>query len=86
MKSQEPGVSTSDVEVANIDKHGVWLFVRGAEYFLPYSEYPWFKDAKVADILHVELLHEDHLHWPSLDVDLSVHALRNPEAYRLTYQ
>ena len=79
-------MSTSDVEVANIDKHGLWVFVRGAEYFLPYSEYPWFRDAKVAHILDVELLHEDHLYWPSLDVDLSVKTLRDPEAYPLTYQ
>ena len=86
MRSQEPGVSTSDVEVANIDKHGVWLFVKGSEYFLPYSDYPWFKDAKVADILEVELLHEGHLHWPSLDVDLSVESLRDPDGYPLVYQ
>ena len=79
-------MSTSDVEVANIDKHGLWVCARGAEYFLPYSEYPWFRDAKVADILDVELLHEDHLYWPSLDVDLSVKTLRDPEAYPLTYQ
>ena len=86
MKSQEPGVNTSDVEVANIDKHGIWLFVKGAEYFLPHNEYPWFKKATVADILNVQLLHEDHLYWPTLDIDLSVASLRNPDAYPLVYQ
>ena len=78
--------STAGVEVANIDKHGLWLFVNGAEYFLPFSEYPWFSDAKVAEILNVQLLHEDHLHWPALDVDLSVESLRSPEGFPLTYQ
>jgi ribosomal protein S1 len=86
MNSQELGASTSDVEVANIDRHGIWLFAMGAEYFLPYSEYPWFKAAKVADILNIELLHGDHVHWPVLDVDLSLKSLRNPEAYPLIYQ
>ena len=86
MRSQEPGASTSDVEVANIDKHGVWLFVNGAEYFLPYTDYPWFKDAKVADILDVQLLHQEHLHWPALDVDLSVESLRRPDGYPLLYR
>jgi hypothetical protein len=86
MKSQQLGTPTSDVEVANIDAHGVWLYVQGAEYFLPYSDYPWFKDARVADILNVRLLHKDHLHWPTLDVDLSVKALRNPDAYPLVYR
>ena len=85
MRLQKPGASTSDVEVANIDKHGIWLFVNGAEYFLPYAEYPWFKDARVAEILAVELLHEDHLHWPALDVDLSLESLRDPDGYPLVY-
>ena len=86
MKLQELGTSTSDVEVANIDTHGVWLYVKGAEYFLPYAEYPWFKDARVADILDVQLLHEDLLHWPALDADLSVKSLRDPDAYPLVYR
>ena len=86
MRSQERGVSTSSVEVANIDGHGLWLFVKGAEHFLPYSEYPWFRDAKLADILNVQLLHEDHLYWPDLDVDLSIGSIGKPEAYPLVYQ
>ena len=86
MKSPQLGTHTSDIEVANIDAHGVWLYVKGAEYFLPYPEYPWFKEAKVADILDVHLLHDDHLHWPALDVDLSVKSLRDPDAYPLTYR
>ena len=86
MKSQQPGARTLDVEVANIDSHGVWLYVRGAEYFLPYEEYPWFKDARLADIIDVRLLHKDHLHWPALDVDLSVKSLRDPDSYPLIYR
>jgi hypothetical protein len=60
--------------------------VRDKEYFLPYDEYPWFREAKVRDVLNVRLLHEDHLHWPKLDVDLSVESLENPERFPLTYQ
>lgn len=86
MKSPQHGTHASDVEVANIDPHGVWLYVNGAEYFLPYPEYPWFKEAKVADILDVRLLHDDHLHWPALDVDLSIKSLREPKAYPLIYR
>ena len=86
MKSPQLGENTSGAEVANIDAHGLWVFVKGAEYFLPYDEYPWFRDAKVADILNVQLLHESHLHWPALDVDLSLDCLRNPEGYPLRYQ
>ena len=86
MRSRAPGAHTSGVEVVSIDGHGVWLYVNGAEHFLSYTEYPWFRDAKVAEILDVHLLHEDHLHWPGLDVDLSVKALRNPGAHPLVYR
>jgi hypothetical protein len=86
MKSQPLGASTSEVEVLNIDRHGLWLYVAGAEYFLAYEKYPWFQDAKVSEVLHVELLHERHLHWPELDVDLSLESLKRPEASPLTYR
>jgi hypothetical protein len=59
--------------------------VRGKEYFLPYEEYPWFRYARVRDILNVTLVHEDHLRWPALDVDLSIASLERPESYPLTY-
>ncbi len=83
MKSQAPGASTSEAEVTNIDAHGIWVYVRGTEYFLPHAEYPWFKDARVSEIVEVELLHGVHLHWPSLDVDLAVDSLEDPGKYPL---
>ena len=84
MKSQKPGASTSEAEVTNIDTHGIWVYVTGREYFLPYADYPWFRDAKVSDLVNVELLHGVHLHWPSLDVDLAVDSLEDPARYPLT--
>ena len=84
MKSQKPGASTSEAEVTSIDTHGIWVYVAGREYFLPYADYPWFRDARVSDLVNVELLHGVHLHWPSLDVDLAVDSLEDPERYPLT--
>ena len=86
MRSQKLGASTSDAEVTNIDCHGLWLFVKGTEYFLPYEEYPWFKEARVTDVLNVKLYHETHLHWPALDVDLCLESLQNPNAFPLAYK
>ena len=83
MKSSTLGTSISAVEVTHISAHGVWLLVKGGEYFLPYEEFPWFKDAKIGDILNVKLLHATHLHWPKLDVDLSLKSLQEPSAYPL---
>ena len=86
MRLQKRGKSTSQVEVTNISLHGLWLYVRGKEYFLPFDEYPWFKDAKVRDILAVELHRETHLHWSRLDVDLDVAILESPQQYPLVYK
>ena len=86
MKSKTLGGSTSRVEVLNIDAHGLWLYAQGKEYFLPYDEFPWFKNATVADILNVELQHEFHLHWPALDVDLDLRSLEDTSETPLVYQ
>jgi len=59
------------------------LFVKDTEYFLSYEDFPWFKDARVSEILEVELHHGFHLHWPRLDVDLDVASLKNPEQFPL---
>ena len=56
------------------------------EYFLPYSEYPWFQNAKISELYHVELLHSTHLYWPELDIDLNLDLLKNPEKYPLIYR
>ena len=39
MKSGEPGLDTSPVEVTNISKHGFWLLLEERELFLPFSEF-----------------------------------------------
>ena len=83
MTSAAPGVSTSPVEVTNISKHGFWLLLENEELFLPFSEFPWFRDVPVGKILHVELPSSDHLCWPELDVDLSVESIRHPEKFPL---
>ena len=70
-------------EVTNVGALGLWLLVHDTEYFLPYDQYPWFKEARIADILNVTLVSEDHLHWPALDVDLCVESLDHPEDFPL---
>lgn len=71
------------LEVTNISQHGIWLYWDGREFFLSYEHYPWFKDAKVKDILDVRLESREHLYWPELDVDLSLSILEGPEKYPL---
>ena len=79
-----PGPATSDVEVTNISRHGIWLLLDDREYFLPFTDFPWFEQATVGAIHQVERPRPDHLHWPQLDVDLAVDSIRHPERYPLT--
>ena len=83
MKSVALGPSTSPVEVTNVSPHGFWLFIGQRELFLPFRTFPWFKEASVAAITHVELPSPHHLYWPDLDVDLAVESIEHPEKYPL---
>ncbi len=56
MSSQALGKNTSVVEVTNISKHGIWLLTREKELFIPYEEFPWFKDATIHPCLFQTLL------------------------------
>ena len=60
--------------------------VQDTEYFLPYDDFPWFRQATVGQILNVRLLRQDHLHWPELDVDLCIDSLSEPDKFPLIYR
>jgi len=83
MKSEALGRPTLDVEVTNISRHGLWLLVDEEELFLPFDEFPWFMEASVSAVLNVQRQGADHLHWPALDVDLTLESIRHPERYPL---
>lgn len=86
MRLVEHGTSTSKTEVSNISPYGVWLYVRGKEYFLSYKDFPWFKDARLSEIQNVQLIHGRNLHWEDLDVDLALESLEHPDRYPLRYR
>jgi len=83
MRSETLGENTSQVEVTNISRHGLWLLIDDEELFLPFDEFPWFKDASVQAVLNVQRQGPEHLHWPALDVDLTLDSIRHPEKYPL---
>lgn len=83
MKSAPPGQGTSVVEVANVTPSGFWLLVEGRERFLPFKDFPWFRDATIAELTHVLLPSPHHLYWPTLDIDLAVESLDHPDKYPL---
>jgi len=78
-----PGVATSEVEVSLASNKGFWLLLKSEEFFVPYTEFPWFKRATLEQITTVEWPTPNHLYWPLLDVDLAVESIRNPSLFPL---
>ena len=83
MKSELIGAGTSTAEVLNVSPHGFWLWAKGREFFLGFADFPWFRSATVGQLFAVQLLHEDHLYWPQLDVDLDFDRILHPEKFPL---
>ena len=78
-----PGANTSVPEVTHISKNGFWLLLDDEELLLPFSEFPWFRQATIEQLTTIEWPSADHLYWPMLDVDLSVESIRCPEKFPL---
>jgi hypothetical protein len=50
---------------------------------MSFKDFPWFREASVAAVLHVERPQSEHLYWPDLDIDLAVDSISHPERYPL---
>jgi hypothetical protein len=83
MNSPAHGKGTLAVEVTNVSGHGVWLLSHGKELFIPYDDFPWFKDQPINAILNVEELSSGHFYWPTIDVDLTEEIIEHPERFPL---
>jgi hypothetical protein len=71
------------IEVANVTRHGFWLLLDGQEHFLPFAQFPWFRDASIENLTTIERPSPHHLYWPKLDIDLAVESIEHPERYPL---
>jgi hypothetical protein len=69
-----------------VSPHGFWLFIGERELFVSFEDFPWFRDASIRQITHVEMPSAHHLHWPDLDIDLAADSLAHPERYPLISQ
>jgi len=83
MVSAALGNNISDVEVTNVSKHGFWIFLGSEELYLPFEQFPWFREAPIGKVTNVERPQPHHLYWPDLDVDLHIDSIRNPERFPL---
>jgi Protein of unknown function (DUF2442) len=83
-KSSARGARTSarKVEVLGLTPHALWLLVGDREYMLDFARFPWFQDATMRAAQDVSLRF-DHLYWSTLEVDLHLDSLSEPERFPL---
>lgn len=86
MNSKTSGTGISDCSITNINDLGIWILVEDSEYFIPFSDYPGFKDASVSRIFQVKFHSPSQLHWESLDIDIELDALKKPESFPLVFK
>ena len=66
-------------EALNVSPHGFWLLMAAEELFVPFDQFPWFRNATLAQISKVDRPSPNHLYWPDLDVDPTVESIRHPQ-------
>lgn len=59
------------------------MLIKGRKLFVPFNEFPWFKDASAGAILNVQLPSPHHPTWPDLNIDLAVESIEHPERFPL---
>ena len=86
MNSSLLGTNISHNEITSIETTGFWLLVDGAEYFVPFEDYPIFKPATLQQIFAVKRVSPTQFRWDDLDADLELEALQQPEHYPLKWK
>ncbi len=86
MDSSKSGIDISVCSITGINDLGLWVLVEEKEYFVPFAEYPGFKDSSVNQILNIKYLPPSQLHWDEIDMDIELQALVKPEAYPLVFK
>ena len=85
-ENQRASVSSAFYEITNITAFGLWLLVDDQEYFVPFSDYPVFQEATVAQICSIQRLSPRQFHWPEIDADIELDALETPERFPLQFR
>ena len=82
-KTLKQNSKPTSVNVRSIMPDGIFLSVYENDYYLSFNRLPWFREAKLSDIINVSMLGEDAIRWEALDVDLEIDSLKYPEKYPL---
>ena len=86
MISSKSGTDILDCNITSINDLGIWILIEDKEYFIPFSEYPGFKNASLNQVFNVRFLPPSQLYWEEIDVDIELKALVQPESFSLIYK
>ncbi len=86
MDSSTSGTGTSTCNVTGINDLGFWVLVEDKEYFVPFSDYPGFKDSSINQILNIRFSPPSQLHWIDIDMDIELPSLAQPESFPLVFK
>ncbi len=85
-KSAKSGkLISNEAQVLGVTSFGLWVLVSQTEYFLPFTEFPWFLNSSVKDIFDLKIYFSNHLRWEKLDIDIELESLAHLEKYPLKY-
>lgn len=77
-------ISQSETLITSIERDGFWLLTEEGEYYVSFEDYPDFVNATIAQI-HNFRQSFDGFHWPDLDIDIELDALKHPERFPLKF-
>jgi hypothetical protein len=86
MISSKSGTDISDCSITSINDLGIYVLIENNEYFIPFTDYPGFKNASLNQVFKVRFYPPTQLHWEDIDVDIELQALMKPESFPLIYK
>lgn len=75
------GINTLS-KVLSITGQGILITIKEGDFFLNYKSYPWFKNAKINEVLNIKR-DQEAIYWDSLDVEIEIDSILNPQNYPL---
>ena len=76
------GINTSENKTCFLGTlpEGIAILVNGKEYFLRYTDFPWFEYCNAVELRDMTA-DRWGVYWNTLDIDLSIESLENPERF-----
>lgn len=76
------GISTSENKTCFLGTlpDGIAILVNGKEYFLRYTDFPWFEYCNAVELRDMTA-DRWGVYWNSLGIDLSIESLEEPERF-----